>query len=219
MIGLFFGGQAFKARFGSDLGNIELDALLDESHEWSAEATSNPVEEGSPVTDHVIEQADKLKLTCFVSDTPLNGSPALIGAIAPTQTVFDLLRDLIKARDVVTVYTKHRIYEDMVLTNVSIPRSPGVGEALEFSADFVHIRKVATQTVDVPPGISASKEAKADGKNADGTPGKKGAASSTAKKAESQKNAGKVQAEPPKKDASSSGLFRASQGVSSLFGG
>lgn len=197
MIGLFFGGQWFQTAFGNQYGNIELDAVLDENHEWSAEATSNPVEEGAPVTDHVIEQSDKLKIRGFVTDSPLNLSQSVSGLLNSgsvgnrTQAVFDLLYDLIKIREPMTVYTKHRIYDNMVLTNVTIPRSAGVGEAIEFNAEFIHIRKVATQMVDVPDGINPKKDAKAGGANG-----------STAKKAEPTKDAGKKQPETVQKPSS-----------------
>lgn len=197
MIGLFFGGQWFQTAFGNQYGNIELDAALDENHEWSAEATSNPVEEGAPVTDHVIEQSDKLKIRGFVTDSPLNLSQSVSGLVNSgsvgnrTQAVFDLLYDLIKIREPMTVYTKHRIYDNMVLTNVTIPRSAGVGEAIEFNAEFIHIRKVATQMVDVPDGINPKKDAKAGGANG-----------STAKKAEPTKDAGKKQPETVQKPSS-----------------
>ena len=194
MIGLYFGGQWFQTTFGNDLGNIELDANLEESHEWSAEATMNPVEEGSPVTDHVIEQPDTLRIRGFVSETPLTASESVRGAKntpwaeSITQPVFDLLRALIKAREVVTVYTKYRNYPDMILTSLSIPRTAATGEAIEFSADFVNIRKVATQTVDVPPGISAKKDKKAS--------------AALGNKTEPKKDAGKRQAETVEKPSS-----------------
>lgn len=194
MIGLFFGGQWFQTAFGNQYGNIELDAALDENHEWSAEATSNPVEVGAPVTDHVIDQSDKLKIRGFVTDTPLTLSQSVSGLVNSgsvgnrTQAVFDLLHQLIKLKEPMTVYTKHRIYDDMVLTNVTIPRSAGVGEAIEFSAEFINIRKVATQMVDVPEGINPKKEAKGD--------------AATSKKSEPTKDAGKKQAETVQKPSS-----------------
>jgi len=197
MIGLYFGGQWFQTMFGNEYGNIELDAVMDEGHEWSAEATSNPVEEGSPITDHVIEQSDKIRLRCFVSDTPITLSQSVSGIVNSgqvrnrTQTVFDLLSELIKLKQPMTVYTKHKIYDDMVLTNVTIPRSAGVGEALEFTAEFIHIRKVKTQIVDVPDGISAKKDAKAGG-----------ASGAAAKKSEPQKDGGKKQPQEVKKPSS-----------------
>ena len=196
MLGLFFGGQKFQSTFGNQYGNIELDAMLDESHEWSAEATSNPVEEGAPVTDHVIEQADKLSIRGVVTDAPLNASSSILGFIGggsadnKTQSVFDLLNTLIKKREVLTVYTKHKTYDDMVLISVTIPRSASVGEAVEFRAEFIHIRKVATQTVDVPDGVSAKPGAKAGG-----------AGGAVSKKASATKASGKKQATKANKPA------------------
>lgn len=190
MIGLYFGGQWFRTAFGNQYGNIELDAALDENHEWSAEATSNPVEVGAPVTDHVIDQSDKLKIKGFVTDTPLTVSQS-VGQISRSQEVFDLLYELIKLKEPMTVYTKHKIYDDMVLTNVTIPRTAGVGEAIEFSAEFINIRKVATQMVDVPDGINPKKDAKAGGANG-----------ATAKKTEPQKDGGKKQAQTVEKPSS-----------------
>lgn len=166
MIGLYFGGGVFRGSFGNVLGNLELDATLEEAHEWTAEATSNPVEEGSPVTDHIIEQPDKLKLRGVVTDAPMvlsNTAADLISALvgSRSQDAFELLRAIIKQRETVTVYTKHRIYPDMILTSINIPRTPSDGEAIEFTAEFIHLRKVSTQIVDVPPGISAKDSAKA----------------------------------------------------------
>ena len=162
MIGLFFGGQPFRANFGNEFGNIELDANLSETHEWGADVTENPVEEGAPVADHVVERADKLTIRGFVSETPITASANILGLIGSvsdassrTQQVFDLLRLLIKERQVMTVYTKHQTYEDMVLSRLIIPRTPQTGDAIEFRAEFVHVRFVSAQNVDVPKGISA----------------------------------------------------------------
>lgn len=198
MIGLYFGGQWFQTTFGNQYGNIELDLALDEVHEWTADATTNPVEEGAPVADHIIEQSDKLKLTGFVTDAPLAISPSVDGVINNgqvgnrTQPVFDLLYRLIKAKEPVAVYTKHRLYLDMVLTNINIPRNAGVGEAIEFTAEFIHIRKVATQMVDVPKGINPKKSASTNGK-----------------KTEAQKDSGKKQTQPiPKPSSTLARIFQ-----------
>lgn len=194
MLGLFFGGKGFKSSFENTFGNVELDATLEENHEWSAEATTNPVEFGAPITDHVIEQADRLRIKGFVTDAPLNASASIFGLfnLTPvenrTQPVFDLLHELIKRKEVMTVYTKHRIYTDMVLTNVTIPRAPNVGEALEFNAEFINIRKVSTQIVDVPLGINQKKTAKAN--------------PALGRKTEPSKNTGKKQPETVTKPSS-----------------
>lgn len=213
MIGLFFGGKKFETSFGNQWGNVELDAALDEAHEWSAEVTSNPVEQGAPISDHIILQPDKLRIRGFVTDAPLNASSSITGLITSvggvigggpvhtaanrTQAAFDLLGQLLKLKLEVTVYTKHRTYTDMVLTNVTVPRAATTGEALEFTAEFQHIVKVETQTTDVPSGISSKKSAKAGGENG-----------AIAKKADPRKVVGKVQPETITPSSTLSRLFK-----------
>jgi hypothetical protein len=193
MIGLYFGGEKFQTIFGNVFGNIELDAVLSEDHQWASDVTTNPVEEGAPVADHIIDVADKLRLKCFVTDAPLVASQSVSGSFnagtagTRTQPVFDLLYRLKQARATVMVYTRHASYENMAITDISITRTAETGEALEFDVSFVNIRQVATQTVDLPPGISAKKEEKAGGKK-----------SAIAKKSEPKKDAGKKAAKPVK---------------------
>jgi hypothetical protein len=204
MIGLFFGGKKFKTLFGNQFGNIELDANLDEAHEWAAEATTNPVEFGAPITDHVIETPDKIRIRGFVSDSPTEslmseqGFARLAGLFngkkvsSKSQAVFDMLHKLIKAKEPITLYTKHRIYTEMIITSVNIPRASSVGEAIEFTVEFVHIRKVKTKTTDVPKGIGQKKESKSP---------------EAQKKTEPQKDAGTKQAEEKKPSSLGSRLL------------
>lgn len=188
MLGLFFGGREFKTVFGNDYGNVEIDAVFEEKHEWAVEPTTNPVEDGAPVTDHIIDMPDLLILRGFITDAPLTYSASFSGffndgAISNrTQTVFDLLYQLNKIKLPMTVYTKYMTYKDMVLTRVTIPRIAGVGEAFEFNAEFTNIRKVETQIVDVPDGINPKKTAKAG---------------DVQKKADAQKDAGTKQPQAP----------------------
>lgn len=187
MLNLFFGGEQFKTNFGNDFGNVELDATLEESHEWGVDPTTNPVEIGADITDHIIETPDVVTIRGIVSDAPLNGVVgnvisfinSLTGIEQRSQAVFDLLHDLIRLKQPMAVVTKYHIYTDMVLKSVNIPRSAAVGEAIEFTAEFQNIRVVSTQAVDVPNGISAKKSAKGD--------------AATANKTEPAKNQGKVQ--------------------------
>jgi len=151
MIGFYYGNAGTKIL---GIQSIDLDATLDEVHDWSNEVTSNPVETGAPVTDHVIEKSDKLRLTGLITNSPLRGEFAgqYFGGNtkAPRiQTSFDAIYELVKKREVVVVYTKHAIYTDMVIESVNIPRNASIGEAIEFNMDLVHVRFVNTQCVRV----------------------------------------------------------------------
>lgn len=56
------------------------DAIRTEDHTMSATVTEHPVENGSIISDHVIQQPDKLTITGLVSNTPID----LIGSYAVT---------------------------------------------------------------------------------------------------------------------------------------
>jgi len=199
MIGFYYGGPNSGTKVFGGIASIDFDATLDELHDWRNEITQNPVETGSPVTDHVIERSDKLKLTGTITNSPLRGEFAgqYFGGDNESpriQTAFDAIRELFKSRDVVVVYTKHAIYTDMVIESVSIPRNAQIGEEVQFTMELVNVRFVDTQLVKLPPGISAKKDKKAG---------------NLGKKAEPQKTAGnKMLDENYKTRAQSSGLAK-----------
>ena len=176
MIGFYYGNAGTKL-FG--IQSIDLDATLEELHDWATEVTTNPVETGAPIADHVIEKPDKLRLNGLITNSPLHGELAgqYFGGDTESpriQTAFEAIYELIKKREAIVVYTKHAIYTDMIIQSVSIPRNSAIGEAIEFTMELVHVRFVSTQMVTVPPGIS-----------------KKKSASTVGRKAEPQKTAGK----------------------------
>lgn len=183
MMGFYYGGANSSTLVFNDLASLDFDAVLDELHDWKSEVTQNPVETGAPVTDHVIEKSDKLRLTGTITNSPLRGEFAgqYFGgdtASPRIQTAFEAIRSLHQARDTVTIYTKHAIYQDMVIESVSIPRNAQIGEELQFTMELVAVRFANTQLVTLPPGISAKKTKRT------GT---------AAKKAEPQKDNGKAE--------------------------
>lgn len=168
---LFDSGKSTVSMFSGPV-SIELDVTIDESHEWTLDVTTNPVETGAPISDHIQELPDRLTITGMITNTPLTGSiidifsnafQSLIdgkGNDDRVKTTFDLLRTMYEQRELVNVYTKYRIYENMALTSINIPRSSGIGDAINFTAQFMHIRIVDTQTTDIPSGISKKKDSK-----------------------------------------------------------
>lgn len=158
MIGLYYGGNSFGTKVFDDLTSIDFDATLEEVHDWQNEVTLNPVEEGSPVTDHVIEKSDKLKLNGTITNSPLRGPLAgqYFGGDTSsprTQLAFDQLYALLKKREKVTVYTKHKVYSDMVIQTLNLPRNAQIGDEVQFTMELIHVRFVKTQLVDLPKGM------------------------------------------------------------------
>lgn len=155
--------------FGTDLVSIEFDVTVDEAHDWANDITSSPVEVGANITDHIIELPKKLKLQGFVSnysideDNPNNqqgeGDGGLV--VNKIEKVFELLQGMMDKRELVTVYTRYVVYTDMAIVSINIPRNLPYDGAIEFNIEFIKVKLVSTQTVDVPDGISRKLDKKA----------------------------------------------------------
>lgn len=173
-----------------NLFSLDLDVTQDEAHEWSNDVTQFPVEIGSPITDHIQPQPDKVSMSGIISNSAI-GEVALNkinNGDDLVQNAFDLLRKLMDDRILVTVYTRYKVYTDMALKSCNIPADSSIGDSIKFKLEFIHVRMVNTQTVDVPDGISK----KLDKKSGD----------SVKKKTEPQKAAGKTEAKPVEKPTS-----------------
>lgn len=156
-------GSSFTS-FENSTISIDLDVTQDEAHEWTNDVTLYPVEEGSQISDHIRPMPDKVTITGWITDAPINdteieqynqasddGSAELPSRVF---TTFGLLHDLRDSRELITLYTRHKVYTNMALQSCNIPRNGAMGEALNFTLTFVNVRIVSTQTVDVPAGIS-----------------------------------------------------------------
>ena len=51
---------------------VVFDAVVNEDHAMSATVTEHPIEDGSIISDHVIQQPDQLTLRGIVSNSPIN---------------------------------------------------------------------------------------------------------------------------------------------------
>jgi len=171
----------------TDVVSLDLDVTQDETHEWTNDVTQFPVEFGSQITDHIQPMPDKLTISGMITNSAI-GETALAelsGGDDRTQTAFDLLLKLKDDRVLLTVYTKFKIYTSMALKSVNLPRDAGVGDSIKFKMEFVNVRLVDTQTVDVPPGISKKLDKKSG--------------ADVQKKTEPPKDAGKVEPKPVEK--------------------
>jgi len=166
-LGILFDSKKPTVKF-QGIASIEFDVLLDENHEWSADITTNPVEVGSPVADHILLNPDRFRVTAMISDSSISGS--LIDNLqriddvqseTNTQTIFNLLRSMHEDQQTIIVYSKYKTYNDMAISSIGIPRSSANGDSLQFTVEFVNIRVVSTQTVKVPDGISKKLDKKA----------------------------------------------------------
>lgn len=200
ILGVLFEQKKSTNNFVSDILSFDFHVVDSVVHEFKSDITSNPVEDGVDVTDNIRIMPYKVTMSGMVSgnhiDTSLSSTfRNLIDGVSYGKTpndYFDILVMIFESKKEITVYTKEKTYSNMAIESINVPRDAATGEALYFTISFTQIRKVSTQSVDVPAGISR----KLDKKVGEGM----------TKKAESAKTAGAKQPVLPTTEKSKSVL-------------
>jgi hypothetical protein len=123
--------------FNEGASFIQIDAAPTEQHGHSLQLTEHPVEKGSDITDHARVKADSLTLDCCLSDGADEGR---------SSDTYERLRLLQDEATLLTVVTSLRVYDNMILENLSTPRTASYAGGLRFTAVFKQIRLVQNKT-------------------------------------------------------------------------
>lgn len=133
------------------IGAITLDATIEETHTLTNTITNHPMEEGSFVTDHAFEEPTKISIQGEITNTPVQILSILNGLSQRRIEAFEQLTALHKTRDILTIVTGLKIYSNMVMETLDVPRNQQTGGRLQFTATFQEVNKVASQIVGVAP--------------------------------------------------------------------
>lgn len=141
-------GMTYSTGVPSTIGVLQLDALVSENTDLSAEASEYPVEEGSPISDHVSVQSERLTISGIITPSDVMqmtaaGRPKLMEAKAT-------LRKILNDRQAVTISTGMDTYVDMVMVECKISRT-NERDHLNVDAEFVTIRKATLRKAEIPP--------------------------------------------------------------------
>lgn len=173
-----FVSMVFGWSGGTSIGAIPLDALVSEKTSLNSRATEYAVEDGPPVTDHVVQESELLTLDGWVTaaEVALLGGLAAgaKGALRSGGTLGNLsaragrsklisakeaLRKVHADRLPITITTGLDVYVNFVMERCEIGRTNEGGDRFEISADFKKIRKVALRQADIPPAKTNGKAA------------------------------------------------------------
>ncbi len=114
------------------IGEIMVDAFINESHTFSNEISEHPVENGFSIVDHIQNQPLSLSLNGIISNTPMD----LLGLVAIDsanrllsenkddfcETAFKKIEELFAKREPITIATSLKTYPNMVLESLTIER-------------------------------------------------------------------------------------------------
>lgn len=146
---------------------IACDAVTSENHQMIAEATQFEIEDGSDISDHVINRGKTLTIEGIVSDDPITLTQkgvlnrtlggVLPGSLKsklsydlggddgkPSKEAFDQFEFIHDNKIPVTLITGLKKYDNMIMEEFSAPRDSKTVRALRFTATFRQVNIVST---------------------------------------------------------------------------
>lgn len=131
VLSLLYGKKYAKGKVGS----VELDVTIREDHRYSSRVTTYPIEDGSTLSDHIINEPTVLVLEGIVTDTPLG----FLSLFNRSVDAFNRLIQIHQNRQLVTVVTGLKVYPNMVITVLNVPREVRTGQSLRFTIEMQEV--------------------------------------------------------------------------------
>lgn len=152
---------------------LACDVVTNENHQMTAEATQYEIEDGTDISDHVINRGKFLTIEGEISDDPItifdtsilertiaNVTPSILrsklpyglsgDAGKPSKEAFDQLEKIYDNKIPLTIITGIKKYDNMIMEDLNIPRTSKTIRSLQFTATFRQIRIISTQFVTTP---------------------------------------------------------------------
>lgn len=128
----------------SDGDFLEFDVAQEISHTFPVKVTEFPVERGSNISDHVVNQNLKFSITGIFS----NASLTLNDKERPytEQDVFLKLVNQIAKKEFVVIRTPLNTFKNCIITDFSIPKNAQIGHSLTVTIEFQQVRIVDSST-------------------------------------------------------------------------
>lgn len=140
----------FKGNREYKVGTITFDLLTQEQHNFNNQVSDHNIEDGSTVSDHIKNELENGSLTGLITNFSIRTYGITTNR---AQDAFEEMIRLWKSKELVTVITIMRVYEQMAITSVSVARSNQTGEAIELNISFKKLRTVKLQKVQIETGI------------------------------------------------------------------
>lgn len=126
---------------------VVLDATLSDDRGQEMGVTSDPIEDGSTVSNHIIKLQGTFSLTGIVTRTPLfeEGTPTRL------EDLIEDLFELINAKKTVTIINGLHVLSGYVMRRLNTTRDPDTGQATNVSIDLVEYTITSPVTAKLPP--------------------------------------------------------------------
>lgn len=142
LVGGLLSGQPGTVITGRNMGGLQFAVVVEEQHEDKLTITEHPVEQGAKVNDHAYVMPAMLTIRAGVSDA---------GGVGKAREMYEKLLDMMRKREPFDIVTGKRLYENMLLENVSTSTDSQSEHSLIVTAQCREVIIVRTQVSSVPP--------------------------------------------------------------------
>jgi hypothetical protein len=155
------------------LGDIIIDATLNEVVQYGSTITEHPVETKTSISDHIFKQPLKLKIEGYITDSPIkimgvfetplqkNSLKSMSANLKkmlpfqetdkPSQQGYLALKALYNDRSLITVVSKLEAFQNMAIANLTFNNNGENRGKLEFTTELVQVMqaKVAVTNISI----------------------------------------------------------------------
>lgn len=181
-----------RAKQPVSIDGIEFDALLEQSRDYEADVPEYATEKGFSVSDTIILKAETISMTLYVTDTPVTWRNRFGSGGGRVESVVKRLEQLYFAKKVFTVVTSDAVYDNMVLTSMSISKSSDVGYAREIPISLKKIIVTESKTVTIPATYGKSGTSSASAGTASTSSASNGSSSSSSSNSSNNEKNGSI---------------------------
>jgi hypothetical protein len=157
------------------IGTYIVDAFLAEHYQFSNSVTDIPVEEGSNIADHIVEDQDVISVEAFIGNTAFEvitkDGNSISNLQAPermerVRQAYQELKRLTKTKELLNVVLGLETFTGMAITSFVIDRDVETGANLPFTMEFKKLKIVHS---DITQINASNKEAGPSGDQTGGT--------------------------------------------------
>jgi hypothetical protein len=140
------------------ISTFVVDAFIAEHYQFSNSVTDIPVEEGSTIADHIVEDQDVISVEAFIGNTAFEvitrdgNSISNLQApdrMARVRQAYQELKKLTKAKQPLDVVLGLETFTNMAITSFSIDREAETGANLPFTMEFKKLKIVHSDTAKI----------------------------------------------------------------------
>ena len=168
-------------RTNRSIGGIQLDAVLSEGHSNKSRKSTNPVELGADVSDHVIVEPKVINIVAEVTDTPLtevqegdivDDNTGLFGSsttdnITRSVAAYNAMLQLQETKTLLQVQTRLLLYTNMMITSLSTSQDKDTSRIVRLNITMEELLITESRIIRLDPEQLAEGSVRNQGTSAD----------------------------------------------------